>query len=372
MDHEFTKTIRKILEEEFGKIGPDIFRQSDLIQYLNVKTRSAGRGSKARSSYGNIYAIYVLIEDYLAHEFDQGGDYSSYEGARFHELFRRQRELPFGSKLQNHALNHRMNQEFKRMRPTCELTPIIRDGETRRYWINEGLLKLEVSGKTINIARAIMRIIDAYVDAKTESFGRFIKDTKSIESFAESDPQKVSEFIEGLLRPEVDARIFEIVSFAVLKGHYSDQSIFWGWEEDAIHEEHLVLYKTGRCNANDGGIDFVMKPLGRFFQVTETVDVHKYFLDIDKIQRYPITFVVKSTKSEEIIREEIEAQAVQRYPVKAIVKRYMDCIEEVINIPALTARLTEALEAGNIQLVIDELVRQAEVEFNVEAEGAAG
>ena len=51
-----------------------------------------------------------------------------------------------------------------------------------------------------------------------------------------------------------------------------------------------MLYKTGRTNANDGGIDFVMRPLGRFFQVTETVDVNKYFLDIDKIQRFPLTF----------------------------------------------------------------------------------
>ena len=35
--------------------------------------------------------------------------------------------------------------------------------------------------------------------------------------------------------------------------------------------------------------DLVMKPLGRFFQVTETIDVGKYFLDIDKVQRFPIT-----------------------------------------------------------------------------------
>jgi len=46
-----------------------------------------------------------------------------------------------------------------------------------------------------------------------------------------------------------------------------------------------------------------MKPLGRFFQVTETVDSRKYFLDIDKIERYPITFVVKSLDTVEGIRE---------------------------------------------------------------------
>ena len=370
MSHAFTPTILDVLKEEFGKLGADIFRQSDLIQYLNEKTRSAARGAKARGSFGNIYAIYVLVEDYISHGFDESGDYAGYQGARFSDVFRRQRELPFGSKLQNHALNHRMNQEFKRIRSTCDLTPIIRDVATTRYWFNERLLKIEIGGNEVNLARAIVRIIDAYIAAKTESFERFITDCKSIESFAESDPQRVSAFVEGLMGPEVDARIFEVVSFAVLKGHYADQSIFWGWAEDDVQEEHLVLYKTGRCNANDGGIDFVMKPLGRFFQVTETTDVHKYFLDIEKVHRYPITFVVKSTKSEDTIRAEIEQQAKLRYPVNTIVKRYMDCIEEVINIPTLISRLAEILKAKRINAVIDELVRQAEVEFNVDRENA--
>lgn len=40
-------------------------------------------------------------------------------------------------------------------------------------------------------------------------------------------------------------------------------------------------------------IQFVMKPLGRFFQFTEAIDVNKYFMDIDKIQRIPLAFVVK-------------------------------------------------------------------------------
>lgn len=59
----------------------------------------------------------------------------------------------------------------------------------------------------------------------------------------------------------------------------------------------MHLYKTGRTNANDGGIDFVMRPLGRFFQVTETLDFKKYFLDIDKIERFPLSFVIKSEES---------------------------------------------------------------------------
>ena len=70
-----------------------------------------------------------------------------------------------------------------------------------------------------------------------------------------------------------------------MKYYYHNQNIYWGFEIDKIHEENLKLYKTGRTNANDGGIDFVMKPLGHFFQVTETVDENKYFLDIDKIEK---------------------------------------------------------------------------------------
>lgn len=78
-----------------------------------------------------------------------------------------------------------------------------------------------------------------------------------------------------MFNPNVDARVFEIAGFAVLKQYYADQKIYWGWSPEALFEESLILYKTGRTNANDGDIDFVMKPLGRFFQVTETVDTGK-------------------------------------------------------------------------------------------------
>lgn len=177
----------------------------------------------------------------------------------------------------------------------------------------------------------------------------------------------IIDFIASLLRPNVDARIFEIVSFAILKAHYGDRSIFWGWELSSIGEEKLVLYKTGRTNANDGGIDFVMRPLGRFFQVTETLDVRKYFLDIDKVQKYPITFVVKTGMEVPEIREAIKGQAEEQYPVRAIVKRYMECIEEIINVSILIARLEEVVEAGNLNTVIEEIVKHSRVEFNLAA-----
>ncbi len=111
-----------------------------------------------------------------------------------------------------------------------------------------------------------------------------------------------------------------------------------------------------------------MKPLGRFFQVTETVDAGKYFLDIDKVQRYPITFVVKTNESSDEILQKIANQAEAKYQIKAIVKKYIESVEEVINIPRLVEIFEQVLETGQGAKVIEEIVLQSRVEFNVEAE----
>jgi len=227
------------------------------------------------------------------------------------------------------------------------------------------LLTVEVDEQEYNLAEVVLRIIDAYVDVKQEAFNSFIRDCVRMQHILDESPRTVVDFIAHLLSPEVDARIFEIVSFAILKAYYGDKSIFLGWELDRIEEEKLTLYKTGRTNANDGGIDFVMRPLGRFFQVTETLDVRKYFLDIDKVQKFPITFVVKTEKGISEIKQTIEKQAKEEYPVRAIVRRYMDCIEETINIPILIARLQEIVEAGDLNTVIEEIVKHSRVEFNI-------
>lgn len=366
MEHQFTTTIQAVLLDDFQDFGNAIYEKSELLRYLNEKTRSASRGSKSRSSFANLYAIYVLVEDYISQGFVYQGEYSEYEGARFADLFRRQRELPFGSKLQNHGLNHRANQEFAKFFPTCEFQPILRELTTKRYWINENLLLVTVMDKTFNLAPTIIKIIDAYIQAKRDVFEDFIKDCERIRDLHQTDHHEAREFIKGRLQPNVDARVFEIISYAILKEFYRSQSVFWGWTLDDIGEESLVLYKTGRTNANDGGIDFVMRPLGRFFQVTETVDVKKYFLDIDKIQRFPLTFVVKSTESVERIRERIEAGATRIYLVSRIVASYMDCIEEIINIDTLHERLEKVLADGRLAPLVDEIVLQSKVEFNYE------
>lgn len=363
-EHAFTATIMHVLRDSFGGKCDEVYSASPLLQYLNEKTRSAARGSKARGSFSSLYSIYVLVEDYLKHGYDKSGDYNSdHPGARFSELKKRTNELPFGSKLQNHNFNNRTNGEFKKFFKTCPYQLIVQDA-SRRYWINDKLLKISLGNKTFNIAPTVKTIIDEYVRAKEAAFKGFIESCGKMERMQSTKPAKVKEFVADLIEPNVDARVFEIVSFAILKQFYGAQSIYWGWAADELSKEYLALYKTGRVNANDGGIDFVMRPLGRFFQVTETVNVKKYFLDIDKVQRFPITFVVKSTDGVEAIRAAIEKKAEDIYSVKRVVNQYMECVEEIINVPILLERFQAVVEDGRLRGVINEIVVQSKVEFN--------
>jgi hypothetical protein len=369
MEHTFTSIIKAVLQKHFGSHADELFERSLLLQYLNIKTRAATRGSKARSSFANLYALYVLAEDYLKGGFDKAGDYSKYEGAIFSRLFQRQRELPFGSKLQNHALNHRLNEEFKKFFPTCEFTPIVRDVQTNRYWVNRNLLRMRIGRSECDLARTVVEVINEYIKTKSEAFNAFIQTCIKLKELTASKPKEAEAFILDLLAPNRDARLFEIVSFAILKFFYHDQTVYFGFDLDKLTKEQLKLFKTGRTNANDGGIDFVMKPLGRFFQVTETLDVKKYFLDIDKIERFPISFVIKSVEPIEVLRERLRAGAQKQFGVQRVVDSYMACIEEIINIPVLQERFRHADSQGYLPQILDEIVKQSKVEFNFAEEG---
>lgn len=369
MENIFTASIKAILQKHFGKTADGIFEKSQLLQYINEKTRSANKGSKARASFANLYAIYVIIEDYISKEYHKKGDYSKYDGALFNKLFARQRELPFGGSLQNHAFNNRMNSEYQKFFPTSEYIPILRNLQTKRYWINENLLKIKIGNANFNIATVIIEIIDEYGKTNQDAFERFVKSCEELQIIGKTTPKKVKEFIIGLLAPNVDARLFEIVSYSILKFFYHDQTIIWGFKMDNLNTESLKLYKTGRTNANDGGIDFVMKPLGRFFQVTETLDFKKYFLDIDKIQNYPITFVIKSDESIKDLLKKIRVNANRTYLITAIVEKYMDCFEELVNIPTLNDRFNIAVKQGYLNQILDEIVTQSKIEFNYKGIG---
>lgn len=368
MEKQFAQIINEILKARFKNHASDILEKSPLLQYISIKTRSANKGAKARGSFASLYALYVVIEDYLKKGFDKKQNYSKYGGAEFTKLLKRQRKLPFGSKLQNHALNNRMNSEFQKFFPNSQYTPILRDLETNKYWINENLLNIKLGKNIFNIARVIIKIIDTYAQTKRNAFEQFIQTCLELQDIQKQNPQDVEQFILNLLAANVDARLFEIVSYAILKFYYHDQKIYWGFEIDKLNHDNLILYKTGRTNANDGGIDFVMKPLGRFFQVTETLDVKKYFLDIDKVQRYPITFVIKSEQQPKILLAGIRENANRLYSIKTIVEKYMDCIEEVINIHILRDYFLRSVKQGYLKDILREIILQSKVEFNYQDE----
>ena len=109
-----------------------------------------------------------------------------------------------------------------------------------------------------------------------------------------------------------------------------------------------------------------MKPLGRFFQVTETTNVKKYFLDIDKIESYPITFVIKSKLSEKQLKKMLKEGAEAQFLIKAIVEKYMDAVEELINLPRIKSIFKKLIEEGKSNEILEEIIQQSRVEFNIE------
>jgi hypothetical protein len=90
----------------------------------------------------------------------------------------------------------------------------------------------------------------------------------------------------------------------------------------------------------------------------------KYFLDIDKVQRFPITFVVKLTQTTDEIRAAIQAQAVAKYKIKAVVDTYTNAVEEIINVNDLLTAFDSVVKSGKLREVMAEIVAQSKVEFN--------
>ena len=362
--HEFTNEIINQIEQDLKVEGEELIKFAPLLGYINIKTRSANKGSKSRGSFANLYAIYVLLEDYIKVVFEEQKNYSEHQGAIFSELFKRQRELPFGAKLQNHALNHRLNEEYHKYFPTTSEQVILRDIPTSRYWINKNLIVIKYNNKEYDLSKTIIKIINRYIDVKRNAFEHFITTCEELQKMDNQDKDEIFNFIVNLLDHNVDARLFEIVSFSILKYFYHDKKIFWGYSPNELKEENFKLYKTGRTNANDGGIDFVMRPLGYFFQVTETLDIKKYFLDIDKLEHYPIRFVIKTNEDKNAIYEHLRKGAYEQYGIEKIVNKYMESIEDVVNIPQLILFFSEADKMGYLNDILHEILIQSKVEFN--------
>lgn len=322
-----------------------------IVEYLVRKTRAADRGSKARRSLGNLYALFVVAEDYIE-------DRTS----RFTDLLARMRALPFGSKLQNHPLDNRLNDEFSRqMEVEGDLLPIRATtvaGQKARAISEELLAHNGADPKAV--AQVIVSVVRTYIDLITANQSSALEEIQAIETL-----EDLAEFFDGAFAPSSDARLFEITSYVLLAEHYRGQTVLIGPSEDKLERKPLALFRTGRTNANDGGIDFVLQPLGRFFQVTETLNFRKYFLDFEKVNRYPVSFVIKIETDKADVKARIahDAERSDQYSAETIAL-YMTLFEEIFTLKDLR-NVAEKLQATALDRLKSGLSLQFQLEYGL-------
>lgn len=321
-----------------------------LVQYLRRKTQAADRGSKARRSLGNLYALYVITEDFL-------------EGrtSRFTDLLARMKAMPFGAKLQNHPLDNRLNDEFSRqMGVSGAMLPVIAStvGGQKSRVVSRDLLS-DGGANPVNTANFVIAVIQHYIDLISTKQTDIIEKIEEIKTL-----EGVNSFFEEAFLPNSDARLFEIVSYVILRQHFKTSSVWMGETKESVQEAPLTLFRAGRTNANDGGIDFVLKPLGRIFQVTETLDFKKYFLDFEKLNRYPISFVVKIEADSLEVRKRIESDATRGGVSPHTLEMYMSLFEEIITLGDLR-KMSSNFSQESVSSITSELSIQFKLEYGL-------
>ena len=104
--------------------------------------------------------------------------------------------------------------------------------------------------------------------------------------------------------------------------------------------------------------------------MTETLDVKKYFLDIDKIERFPISFVIKSIEPIETLRQKLEAARRNNLACKRSSRPTWIVSRKSSTFPFY--RNDSAGGSSRIfAAILDEIVKQSKVEFNYSDETEA-
>lgn len=352
--------VKVILQDLFQKNYQNIYDNSLLIQYLDKKMKAVHGNSKTRRSLANIYAVYSLLFFYKDDYYSTPDLYKEFDGYDYTKLLNFYRSLYGGSKLQNHALNSRVNGEFRNKFPQITSDLII---------INNGKYLIHINylyACGIDISKACCLIIEKYIDLLMNKDHALLSMLENLQSMDNYINKKWG--LRDLLSEDAEARVFEIISYSILKNHYKNIKVYFGYTIDSIREKNLELYKTGRTNANDGGIDFVMRPVGRFFQVTEVNNYDKYLLDIDKVLHFPITFVIKTSIAKEVILEELKTYIDERANgMKIIEERYAHAIEEIITINELRQWIEE-LSNEDIDSIIRDIDIYYRLEMNIDVE----
>ena len=346
--------VAEILERDYPEDFQQVYDDSPLLQYLDKKMKAVHGNSKTRRNLASIYAIYSILHFYQNDFYEKSEEYRLFGGYDYMKVFAFCRSLYGGSKLQNHAFNSRVNGEFhNRIKDTPNDLIIANDG---KYLIH--IDYIYVLGR--DISKTVCKIIERYIDLLMAKDHALIGILEELRGLADHSEKKMK--INALLTEDAEARIFEIISYAILKNHYKNITVFFGYTHETISEVALELFKTGRTNANDGGIDFVMRPVGRFFQVTEVNNYDKYLLDIDKVMHFPISFVVKTKQSKEKVMSDLDQYIAQRSSGMVVLEeRYHKAVEEIITINELQAWIDELGDAD-----IDAILRDIDIYYKIE------
>jgi len=198
----------KIDEESF-------FEKSPLLRYLNLKTGAIYGNSKTRRSLGNIYAIYSILYFYVNDFCNKPSEYKAFEGYDYTKLFVFYRGLYGGEKLQNHALNSRVNGEFKnKIVSDSGNDLIITNGS--KYALHIDYLYVD----NVDISKIALRIIEEYIQLLAIKDSQLISDIEELTKMESVEEKRTK--ISRLMNDQSEARIFEIISFAILKNHYKN------------------------------------------------------------------------------------------------------------------------------------------------------
>lgn len=249
--------VKDILKEEYPMDFQKVYDNSQLLQYLDKKMKAVHGNCKTRRSLANIYAVYSILHFYQEDFYQDKNGYKEFDGYDYMRLFTYYRNLYGGGKLQNHALNSRVNGEFRNKFSNSKKDLII---------VNNGKYLIHIDyiyAENHDISRVCCKIIEKYIELLMKKDHELLKLLSEVQKITDYAKKKMK--IKELLTEDAEARIFEIISYAILKNHYKNITVYFGYSKDEVREVQLQLYKTGRTNANDGGIDFVMRPIGRFF-----------------------------------------------------------------------------------------------------------
>ena len=69
-----------------------------------------------------------------------------------------------------------------------------------------------------------------------------------------------------------------------------------------------------------------------------------------------------------MLKQKLRTDAIKIYVIENIVNKYLECIEEIINIPTLLKYFQELEQNGMASNILSEILLQSKVEFNYEEE----